>query len=520
MTLSRFNRSLLPAVLLLFPLAPGARAEVRLPKLWSDHAVLQRDRPIHVWGWADPGERVSATLHGGNAGSADTATATADGLGHWSLYLPPHPAGGPYTLTVGSSHPIMLSDLLMGEVWVASGQSNMEMPLNGFPGSAVVKDGPQEIAHASYPQIRLLHEPKRVAAFPLPDQDATWTICSPETAATFSAVGYFFARELQLDQKVPIGVVEADWGGTPAEAWTSMDTLGADVALMPVFAARAEAMDSQADVEVITARNKRDDDAARAEGRKPAEHPWQPPFDAWAPAALYNGMIAPLTPLAIRGVIWYQGESNAGLSRAPLYQRLFSSMIGDWRRQFAQGDFPFLYTQISSFDAGTGGDWGTLRDAQRRTLAVANTAMAVTLDVGQADNIHPPDKQTVGHRLALAARAMVYGENVAHRGPLFRQATPEGAAMRIWFVGEEGRLATREGRLTGFEVAGDDHHFYAASARIAGDGVSVLAESAQVPAPMYVRYAWPNVPEATLVDGAGLPASTFSSEPIPVISVR
>ncbi len=524
MSLPRFSRPLIlaslgPALLLFTCLATRARAEVRLPRLWSDHAVLQRDRPIHVWGWADPGERVSAILHGKN--DADqTVAATADELGHWSLYLPPHAAGGPYTLTVGSSNSVTINDLLIGDVWIASGQSNMEMPLNGFPGSAVVKDGPQEIANASHPQIRLLHEAKRVSAFPLADQDATWAICSPETAASFSAVAYFFGRELERDQKVPIGLVEADWGGTPAEAWTSMEALGADAALMPVFAARAESTNAQVDAEVIAARNKREDDEARAHGQKPPQHPWQPPVDSWAPAALYNGMIAPLTPLAIRGVIWYQGEANTGLTRAPLYHRLFSTMIDDWRSQFAQGNFPFLYVQISSYAAGPDEEWGMLRDAQRHTLSLTNTAMAVTLDVGERDNIHPADKQTVGHRLALGARALAYGEDTAHSGPLFRQATPAGASMHVWFTGIDGKLAATGGKLTGFELAGADHHFYPANARIveAGKSNHVLAESPQVPAPMFVRYAWASSPEATLVDGASLPASSFSSEPVPTLS--
>lgn len=522
---------LLPSLLLIWSAAP-AMAEVRLPKLWSDHAVLQRDRPIHVWGWADPGEHVTATLHEeaapathtaahaakGSNMADETASATADALGHWSLYLAPRPAGGVYALTVGGTNPVTLHDLLMGDVWLASGQSNMEMPLNGFPNSAVLKNGAQEIAQANHPEIRLLHEPKRFSSFPLQDQDAAWTICSPETAADFSAVGYFFAREIQQDQKVPIGVVEADWGGTPAEAWTSMDTLGSDAGLMPVFAARAEMMDTQADAEATAARNKREDDEARAQGRTPASHPWQPPAEPWAPASLYNGMIAPVTPLAIRGVIWYQGESNSGLMRAPLYHRLFASMIEDWRQQFAQGDFPFLFVQISSFQSSPSEDWGMLRDAQRRTLSLAHTAMAVTIDVGQVDNVHPPDKQTVGHRLALGARAVAYGEDVPHTGPLFRQATTEGAAMRVWFTGNAGKLAAQGGKLTGFELAGADHHFQPATARLDGD--TVVVESASVGAPRYVRYAWPNAPEATLTDGNGLPASTFTSEPAPSLPQR
>ena len=504
---------------------------MRLPKLWTDHAVLQRDRPIHVWGWAEAGERVSATLReerstaSGKTGTAEeTATATTDALGHWSLYLMPRPAGGPYTLTVastpatgatnsGATNPITVSDLLVGDVWVASGQSNMQFPLNGFPPKSPLLHGPEEIQQANHPRIRLLREATRASEFPMQDQNASWAICTPETAASFSAVAYFFAREIEHDQKVPIGVVEADWGGTPGEAWISLETLGSDAGLMPVFAARAESMSTQADADARKARNQREDEEARAQGRTPPNHPWQPPVEAWQPAALYNGMIAPLTPLAIRGVIWYQGESNSGLNRAPLYHRLFSSMIEDWRQQFAQGDFPFLFVQITSFRSTPHEDWGMIRDAQRRTLSLGHTAMAVSMDVGVVDNVHPPDKQTVGHRLALGARAMVYGEDVAHSGPLFRQATTDGTGMRVWFNGVEGKLAAKNGPLNGFELAAKDHRFQPATAHV--DGATVMVESTQVTAPMYVRYAWSNAPEANLVDGAGLPASTFTSEAVP-----
>jgi sialate O-acetylesterase len=227
-----------------------------------------------------------------------------------------------------------------------------------------------------------------------------------------------------------------------------------------------------------------------------------------------------VTPLAIRGVIWYQGESNSVLDRAPLYHRLFSSMIEDWRRQFAQGDFPFLYAQISSYRSSPGEDWGTLRDAQRRTLSVAHTAMAVTLDVGDPENVHPADKQTVGHRLALAARQTVYGEDLRSSGPLFLQATMEGSNLRVWFTGADGKLAAKGGALQGFEVAGADHRFLPATAKIADDGKTVVVGSEQLKEPRYVRYAWANAPEATLMDDAGLPASTFTSEPVPTPPTR
>lgn len=483
--------------------------------------MLQRDQPIRVWGWGDVGEHVTVTLTGAHNEKAGTASAIADSLGHWRLALPPHAAGGgPYTLTVQGSNTLTVNDLLLGDVWVASGQSNMEMPLAGFPNSAEMKNGPEEIRNANHPEIRLLHEPKRPSMYPLDDQPATWELCTPETATSFSAVAYFFAREIQQDQKVPIGVIEADWGGTLAEAWTSLDTLGSDPALMPVFAQRAAEMDQQVDLEALQAKEKKDDAEAKATGRTPTPHGWHPPVEPWAAASLFNGMIAPLRPLTIRGVIWYQGESNSGLGRAPLYHRVFSSMIGDWRRQSAEGDFPFLYVQISSFRSSPLEDWGTLRDAQRRTLSVANTAMAVTLDVGDPGNVHPSDKQTVGHRLALAAKAQVYGEPVHWSGPLFREATQEPHGLRVWFDGADGKLAAHGGALHGFELAGTDHKFVSAIATIAADGRSILVESDSLAEPRYVRYAWENAPDANLTDSAGLPASTFSSEPVPAPPAR
>ncbi len=483
--------------------------------------MLQRDQPIRVWGWGAPGEHVTVTLRDPRNGSAGTASATTDPLGHWRLALPPHAAGGgPYTLAVQGTNTLTVSDLLLGDVWVASGQSNMEMPLAGFPNSAVLKNGPEEIRNANHPEIRILHEPKRTSMFPVDDQPASWELCTPETAASFSAVAYFFAREIHDDQKVPIGVIEADWGGTLAEAWTSLDTLGSDAALMPVFAERAAEMDQQADLEPIVAREKQEDEAAKAAGRTPPQHAWHPPVEPWAASSLYNGMIAPLTPLTIRGVIWYQGESNSMLGRAPLYHHLFAAMIGDWRRQFAEGDFPFLFAQISSFRSSPREDWGTLRDAQRRTLSVTNTAMAVTLDVGDPGNVHPADKQTVGHRLALAAKARVYGERVHWSGPLFREATQEPHGLRIWFESAEGKLTAKDGALRGFELAGPDHTFVPATATIAPDGNSVLVESETLAEARYVRYAWSNAPDANLTDSAGLPASTFSSELVPAPPAR
>jgi sialate O-acetylesterase len=489
-----------------------AAAEVRLPNALSSHAVLQRDQPIHIWGWSDPGETVTVHFHD------QTRTASADDLGKWSLWLSPEHAGGPYTLTAqgssssssASGSPITLSDILVGDVWIASGQSNMEMPLNGFPGSAVLKNAQQEIAQANLPTVRLLRIEHKTSFFPVNDITATWTECTPETAAEFSAVAYFFGREINSREHVPIGLIDSTWGGTPVEAWTSMDRIGSDPGMMPIFSAWAHFTDELADTDQIIAKEKREDAAAEQAHQPKPEHPWHPNGLSWQPASLYNGMIAPLVPYTIKGTIWYQGETNSAPDRAPYYDRFFSAMIQDWRTKWSDGNFPFLYVQISNFDS-PGENWGLLRDQQRRTLAVANTAMAVTLDIGEKNNVHPPDKQTVGARLALGARALVYGEpQLEYSGPLFRTAAVEGSSMRVWFDHAKDGLAAHGAQLAGFEIAGADGKFVPATAKI--DGSTVVVEAQGVSKPKAVRYAWQGWTDANLFNKENLPASTFTSE--------
>lgn len=471
--------------------------------------VLQRDKPIHIWGWSDPGEKVSVEFHG------ISRAAAGDTLGSWSVFLPPEAAGGPYQLTVSSSNKIVLDDVLVGDVWFASGQSNMEMPLKGWPG-APLKNSAEEVAHAAQPQIRLLNIPHKTADFPLYNADTSWTVCSPETAANFSAVAYFFGRELNAHEHVPIGLIDSTWGGTVAEVWVSLQSIAADAALMPVFATRAHMMQTEGEMAAILAKEKREDLAATQAGQPAPKHPWHPDPASWAPAALFNGMVAPATPYTIKGVIWYQGESNSRLAWAPMYAKLFPALIADWRAQWHEGNVPFLFVQISGFLSDATEDWAPIREAQRRSLSVANTAMVVTMDIGDPDNVHPADKQTVGARLALAARAVAYGENVEYSGPLFRQATPEGDAVRLWFDHTDNGLVAKGDALQGFEIAGDDGRFVTAAARI--DGKTVVVSSAKVPEPKYVRYGWANAPVVNLFNSDGLPASPFTSEdaiPVP-----
>lgn len=488
----------------------GASAEVRLPKILSSHMVLQRNRPMHFWGWADPGENVTVSLDGQSAGS------TADNLGKWSLYLPPHAAGGPFTVDVKGLNHLTIDDAMIGDVWFASGQSNMEMPLKGFAG-APIQNSEAEIQSANQPKLRLLLIQRTTSSFPLSDYQGAWTTCTPETAADFSAVAYFFGRDIAKKENVTVGLIDSTWGGTPAEAWTSMQGLTSDASLMPVFAAWGKMMDAQTEMELVEAADRRADEAAeKAHAPKP-KHAWRPEPASWGPAALYNGMVAPAIGYGIKGVIWYQGESNASAARAPMYGKVFGAMITDWRRHWRLGNFPFLFVQIANFNASPEDLWPTVRDAQRRTLSLVNTGMAVTIDIGNPDNIHPADKQSVGKRLALAARSIAYGENVEFSGPLFRQAGTEGHEMRVWFDHAEGLTTKGGGAPEGFEVAGADHKYRPATARLDGD--SVVVSSPQAPEPMYVRYGWKDVPTVNLYNSAGLPASPFSSEELlPVVN--
>jgi sialate O-acetylesterase len=495
--------------LAIFPLATiclaviPARAEVRLASVITDHAVLQRDAPIHLWGEDSPAEKIVILFHD------QSVTTTASRLGLWEAWLTPETAGGPFTLTVHGSSELTRSDLLVGDVWFASGQSNMEMPLAGFPPSAHVANAAQEIAQADLPQIRLLRMEHKSSDSPLAGISAVWQPCTPDTAKDFSAVAYFFAREISQREHIPVGVIDSSWGGTPIDSWISLDSLSADASLMPAFAARAQFADMQTHLELIESAEKRADADAAAHHLPAPPHPWHPDPSSWIPAALYNGMVAPFAPYTIKGFLWYQGETDSAPDRAGLYAKLLPTLIADWRRQWRQGNLPFLFVQISSFES-PGENWGLIRDSQRHALHVANTGMAVTLDIGQRDNVHPPDKQTVGARLALAARALAYGEPaLACNGPLYRQTTREPGSLRVWFDHAEG-LHSSGAALLGFEVAGADGHFVPATASV--QGTSVVVSAPEVTEPAQVRYAWQSFTDANLYNGVPLPASTFVGE--------
>jgi sialate O-acetylesterase len=504
----------------------SASANVTLPALLADHMVVQRGLPVHVWGIAAPHEPVTVTFRG------ETKSGTADDLGRWSISLSPGEAGGPFQLTIAAANTITLNDVLVGDVWVASGQSNMEFPMTGLDKAQ------EEIAAANFPKIRLFHVKHKTADYPLDNVEAKeWTACTPESVADSSAVAYFFARNLQQKLAVPIGVIESFWGGTPAESWTSLRALSADASLTPVFATRAKQLAAESTTEL---KQQQQDRAfqqavaqAQAAGTPIPTRPWHPDF-AWAPGALYNGMIAPLTPFAIRGVIWYQGESNSGADRAPLYARLFQTLIRDWRHAWGEGDFPFLFVQIANWNASAEDIWPDVRNAQRQALVLRNTGMVVTIDIGDPNNIHPKNKQDVGLRLSLAARAIAYGENIEYSGPLYRQVTPEEHALRVWFDHAGGLFAkspeaaagagsattgsaaippantapaNAAPAVTAFEIAGADGKYLPAEAKI--EGASVIVSNPAVLAPVSVRYGWAASPNCNLFNREGLPASPF-----------
>ncbi len=635
---------ILPIVL--FASAPRGMA-VELNPLFQDHAVLQCDAKVPVWGTGRNGEKVTVTF-----GGQKVFTTVADG--QWKVWLAPMKANArPQKLGVRGDNTLQISDVLVGEVWIASGQSNMERQLGLRPGQQPIVDWEKEVAAAKYPQIRQFQVPQVKSFAPQTTANGTWAVCSPETAGDFSAVGYFFARDVFAAREVPVGIIFSAWGGTPAEAWTNEETLqtlpdfaetltslkqliadpeevrrrtqekqtvwfgqvdpaskpGAEWSLatldesgwqtmaLPAFWENSgypdfdgivwfrrtlvlpEAWDG-GDVELhlgavddmdttwingeqvgmtngwdvprvyqvpgrLLKRGKNTiavrvldvsggggvyggHDTLRmvfhADGKEetvPLSGEWRckasvtmreagwPPTDVSdspsTPTVLYNGMIAPLVPYAIRGVIWYQGESNAG--REKQYQTLFPAMIEGWRKVWGGKDFPFLFVQIAPFN----GMPPEIREAQFLTAKkTGNTAMAVTIDCGDAHDIHPTHKQPVGARLALAARALAYGEKIEYSGPVFEAMKARGGKAVLHFSHTGGGLVAKDGELKGFTIAGEDKNFHPAEARIVGDNVVVT--SAEVKDPVAVRYGWADVPEGNLFNRDGLPASPFRTD--------
>lgn len=640
---------------------PAATPQLTLAPNFSDHMVVQRESPVRVWGKADPGVAIKLSL------ADSSARVKADADGRWQAELREVPAGGPYTLRVESGATVReLTDILCGDVWLCSGQSNMQWPL--FSGGMGARDGEAEVAAANYPQIRLIQIARKPKMTPQEEVITDgWEVCSPDTIGDFSAVGYFFGRELYQHLDVPIGLISSNYGGTMVEAWTSDEGLRT----VPQFAGllddlqahpekiqalentynqqldawmaklneadagfdkwNAESVDTaewetmslpgnweekghpdldgvawyRKDVELpqgwsgrqlrvklgnvndriqlyfngqevlhwahnaqmqsgmeipaglakagkntIVARifdtggpgglygaasNYFVEPAGRSEEAIPLDGDWKfhvgvqvqkfdplPSVQQWHPESpngasrLYNGMIAPLVRLPIKGAIWYQGESNA--SRAAQYGQAFPAMINDWRKQWGQPGLPFLFVQLANYKERqpepVDDAWAELRDAQLQTLQLPKTGMAVIIDIGEADNIHPKNKQDVGKRLALAARHVAYGEDLVYSGPAFESWQAEGNKARVRFTQVGGGLVAQGGALKGFAVAGEDRKFHWADANIEGD--SVLVASPEVSQPLAVRYGWGTNPEVNLYNAEGLPASPFRTDDWPL----
>ncbi|MBC6991166.1 sialate O-acetylesterase [Hymenobacter sp. BT491] len=647
-----------------------AQATVRLPKLVGDNMVLQRDAKLPIWGWADAGETVTVTFRG------KSYTAKPGGSeGKWTVMLPATPSGGPYDMTIKGSNTLQIKNILIGDVWLASGQSNMEMPVKDQPGGySAVRNADQEVAGANFPQIHFLDVKNTVASKPQRDIESTgWQVCSPQTVAEFSAVAYFFGRDLYQRYHVPIGLISSTWGGTEVESWTSAEALK----VLPDFRSRIAAMQQEKrDINQIqtdyinSLKAWQNSPAGKDHGRLPDSKSWADPdfnaqdwktmnvpglweqqpelstFDgvvwfrkevtlpaanagkplqlalgqiddndstwfngvlvgttsgysekrrytvpatlvkegrnvvavrvvdnggggglwgltadfqliagagstpvplagAWQykpaydpasvpktpfpkglpnnPTVLYNGMIAPLIPYALKGFIWYQGESNS--DRAYQYRTLFPTMIKDWRTRWEQGDLPFLFVQLANYQHDQPQpaeyEWAELREAQAMTLSLPKTGMATTIDIGSPDDIHPLNKQDVGKRLALAAQKVAYGDTkIVASGPTFKSMQVQGKQVRLTFDNVGGGLILKDKSgdyLKGFAIAGADHKFVWAKGELQGN--TLVLSSDQVPAPTAVRYDWSNNPFPNLYNKEGLPAYPFRTDQWPGLTV-
>lgn len=512
-----------PFILLL--LLAAARADVKLPAFFSDHMVLQAERDAAIWGWAAPGEKVTASL--GNKSSG----ATADAHGRWELKLPTGAASSqPCTLTVSAKNTIAVSDVLIGEVWLAAGQSNMEMTLRD-PRHGAVDHADEEIAAANYPSIRVFVHEAPFSIYgtavppsePLADRPGHWTVCTPQTAAEFSAMGYFFARDLHRSLKRPLGIITAAVGGTPIEAWTSLPAQQREPAFASLLANWQKQLTGYDPVQAETAflEQKKTWLKARAAATKAGEPaPKAPsPFKnnaVMAPGVLFNAYIAPVIPYTVRGCIWYQGERNANGPFTGLYGAQLETMIRDWRARW-HDDFHFAWVQLPGFSRpqtqpSEAAGWGvSVREGMRRALRLPHTSMAITIDLGGEKAGHPTNKSEFAARLSKVVLHDVYGDSSrVWSGPLFRGFERSGARMLLHFGHADGPRPASGEKLTGFAIAGPDRKFVWAEAAVKNGRVEVSA--ADVPEPVAVRYAWAANPIGNLVNEAGLPASPFRTD--------
>ncbi len=493
-----------------------AYAEITLPRVFGSNMVLQRDMQAPIWGWASAGEEITIALSADAEGveSVATTTAVADANGNWQTKLPAMAAGGPYTLRIKGSNTLELTNILFGEVWVCSGQSNMEWPVS------ISNNSEEEIAAATYPKIRLFHIPRVPSGLPQQDVAADWYETSPETIPNFSAVAYYFGRKLYKNLDIPIGLINTSWGGTLIEPWTPPAGLAGVPALASI---NKEVEDIQANyrsqlpekIDAIKAWIAETCKALETDASlKPMPDNTHPLMDAGRPTALYNGMVHPIIPYAIRGALWYQGESNH--QDGMIYHEKMKALINGWREVWGQGDFPFYFVQLAPFNYSNqeGGQFflPQIWEAQTATLALPNTGMAVITDIGDPRDVHPRNKQDVGRRLALWALAKTYGrDDVTYSGPLYKSMAVEGNTIRLAFDYIGSGLTSRDDEpLTWFEIAGEDKKFVEANATIDGDTIVVSSET--VANPVAVRFGWHQSAEPNFVNKEGLPASPFRTD--------
>ena len=484
-----------------------AAPHVKLHPLVGDNMVLQRGMEVPVWGWATAGKKVTVEFRG----QKKRATARQDG--RWMIKLAPMEAGGPFEMEVAGRSTITLQNVCVGEVWLGSGQSNMRWPV------AASLDAEKETAQADHPDIRLFTVKPTHAKSPAEDCEGSWKVCDPKTVRPFSGLAYFFGREIQQYLNVPVGLIVSAVDSTPAGAWMSMETLTSDPFFRNSLPYWERVLRKNAEMireyENKLAQWPQDAEKAKAEGREVAPKPIRP-MDArlQAPSRLFNGMITPLIPYAIKGVIWHQGEYEAETGGGATYRKILPALIQGWRREWGQGDFPFLFVQLANYHkpelypAKSG--WALSRESQLLTmLSVPNTGMAVSIDIGEADRIHPKNKQEMGRRLALMALGVAYKKPIAHSGPICKSAAIGGHKIRIKFYYVFGGLVAKGGGpLKGFSVAGPGGRFVPAQAKIEGNEVVVWNDAVKIP--LRVRYAWADNPQGSnLYNEAGLPASPF-----------
>jgi len=489
------------------------RADVKPAALFGDHMVLQQGMSVPVWGWADPGEQVTVSI----AGQKQSATAGADRK--WMVRLTNLRASSdPIEMTIAGKNTIKIVDILVGEVWLGSGQSNMDFVVSGdtakYPGMAQrfagIANEAEEIAAANCPMIREFRVPLKTSESPLEDVAGKWQVCTPATVPGFSAIGYLFSRDLQKAIHQPIGFITSAFGASCAQAWVSQDVLEPDTRLkgiMDGFAAQVAAFKSAAAAAADNPAPPPDAPAAQPGGARRGGGRGNPLTNQHSPYVLWNAMIKPIQPYAIKGVLWYQGESiTEGLQ---LYPVVMEHVIASWRQQWGQGEFPFYFVQLAAEDANS--NRPEVREAQAQALKVPHTAMAVAMDIGEKTNVHPKNKQDLCDRLARIARANVYGEKIEYYGPMYDSIEVEGQSIRVRFTHVGGGLAARGGDLKWFQIAGADKNFVDAAARI--DGNTIVVTAPGVAAPVAVRYAWHRWPEgANLYNADGLPAPQFRSD--------